>query len=219
VDHIVVAQSDERFRKAYAQASLALADGVPVLWAARLLGVPLPAKVSGSDLVMPLMRRAAERGFRVYFLGGAPGVAARAAEKLRVEIPNVQIVGTDSPQIKIDQDPEERAKILERIKRAAPDIVLVALGAPKQEIFSEESREALSPAVLICVGASLDFIAGVAKRAPAWISKVGFEWLYRLAQEPKRLASRYLLRDPEFFLIVARQFMNRPRTSEAAQKS
>jgi N-acetylglucosaminyldiphosphoundecaprenol N-acetyl-beta-D-mannosaminyltransferase len=204
VDHVVMAEHDERFRAAYAAAALSLVDGTPVLWASRLLRTPLPAKISGSDLVMPLLRRAAERGYRVYFLGGAEGVAELAKSKLEAALPGIQIVGTDASRINLGEL-AEADEVAERIRRAAPDLVLVALGAPKQEIWSYTRAERLKPAVLIGVGASLDFVAGVQKRAPRWMSKVGLEWLYRLAQEPRRLAARYLLRDPEFCLILLRQ--------------
>jgi len=204
VDHVVMAEHDERFRTAYAAAALSLVDGTPVLWASRLLRTPLPAKISGSDLVLPLMRRAAERGYRVYFLGGAEGVAELAKSKLEAALPGIQIVGTDASRINVDE-PAEADEVAERIVRAQPDLVLVALGAPKQELWSYTRSERLKPAVLIGVGASLDFVAGVQKRSPRWMSKVGLEWLYRLAQEPRRLAARYLLRDPEFCLILLRQ--------------
>jgi len=210
VDHVVMAEHDQRFRTAYAAAALSLVDGTPVLWAARLLRTPLPAKISGSDLVMPLLRRAAERGHRVYFLGGAPGVAELAKSKLEAALPGIRIVGTDASRIDVNAT-EEADEVAERIRRAAPDLVLVALGAPKQEIWSYTRAELLKPAVLIGVGASLDFVAGIQKRAPSWMSKVGLEWLYRLAQEPRRLAARYLLRDPEFGLILLRQLTKRTK--------
>lgn len=202
VDHVVLGEQNLRFRAAYTAASLSLVDGMPVLWASRLLGWPLPCKISGSDLVRPLLARAAKNGHRVYFLGGDPGVAALAKSTLERELPGLQIVGIDDPRIDVDHVSEE---MLQRIRDAKPDLVLVALGAPKQELFSHEQREALKPAVLIGIGASLDFIAGVRQRAPAWISSVGLEWLYRLGQEPRRLAGRYLLRDPQFLWIVGRQ--------------
>jgi N-acetylglucosaminyldiphosphoundecaprenol N-acetyl-beta-D-mannosaminyltransferase len=202
VDHVVLGQHNARFRAAYAGASLSLVDGTPVLWASRLLGRPLPAKISGSDLVRPLMERAARNGHRVYFLGGDPGVAEQAKAVLERELPALKIVGLDDPRINVDSISED---VLSRIREAKPDLVLVALGAPKQEIFSHEQREALKPAVLLGIGASLDFIAGSRRRAPHWISSAGLEWLYRLAQEPRRLAGRYLLRDPQFLWIVGRQ--------------
>lgn len=205
VDHVVQAEHDARFRDAYQAVSLSLADGMPLLWAARVLKTPLPAKVSGSDLVWPLMRRAAERSYRVYFLGGSAGAAALAARKLHDELPTIQIVGTDSARIDVDAGPEAQQPVLARIAATKPDLLLVALGAPKQEIWSHEQRQHLGPTVCICVGASLDFVAGKVSRAPRWMSDAGLEWAYRLAQEPRRLAKRYLLRDPQFFGIVARQ--------------
>jgi len=202
VDHVVMLEHHVGLQASYRDAGMVLVDGAPVLWASRLLRTPLPAKVSGSDLVKPLMQRAAERGHRVYFLGGDEGVAEKARDILLAEFPTLNIVGIDSPRIQVDTVSPE---IIQRVRAAQPHLVLVALGAPKQEIFSHEQRAAMKPAVLVGVGASLDFIANVRKRAPAWLSKVGLEWLFRLAQEPRRLAARYFLRDPQFFWIVARQ--------------
>jgi len=206
VDHVVMAETNERFRHAYQAASLSLVDGTPVLWASQMLAKPLPAKVSGSDLVRPLMRLCAVHGYRVYFLGGAPGIARRAKLELERELPNLLVVGVDESRIDVDRvDPE----VLARIKLTQPDVVVLALGAPKQEIFAYEQREAFGSAVVVGVGASLDFIAGVRKRAPRWLSAMGLEWMYRLLQEPRRLARRYLLRDPKFCLIVLRQLLGR----------
>ncbi len=207
VDHVVQVEHDPRFRAAYDDVSLSLVDGMPLMWAARLLKTPLPEKVSGSDLILPLMRRAAERGHRVYFLGGADGAAELAKQKLLEQFPSLQIVGVDSARIDVNGSAEVQAPILARIATAKPDLLLVALGAPKQEIWSHEQRAALGSAVAIGVGASLDFIAGAQTRAPKWMSDSGLEWAYRLAQDPRRMASRYLLRDPEFFGIVARQML------------
>jgi len=207
VDHVVQVEHDPRFRAAYDAVSLSLADGMPLLWAARLLKTPLPEKVSGSDLILPLMRRAAERGHRVYFLGGAEGAAALAKHRLLEQFPALQIVGVDPARVDVNGSAEVQAPILERIAAATPDLLLVALGAPKQEIWSHEQRASLGSAVAIGVGASLDFIAGAQTRAPKWMSDSGLEWAYRLAQDPRRMASRYLLRDPQFFGIVARQVL------------
>ena len=204
VDHIVLAEDDQRMRAAYARANLSLADGVPVVWASRLMGEALPEKISGSDLVTPLLDLASDRGWTVYFLGGAPGVAALARDKLRDSLPRLRVVGVDSPRIDVDDSREAREPILERIRSAHPDLVLVALGAPKQEIWIDLVRDHLKPAVLFGVGASLDFVAGTLPRAPKWMSEAGLEWLFRLAREPRRLWRRYLLRDPKFALIVAR---------------
>ena len=204
VDHIMIAHENERMRVAYSQADLSLADGVPVLWAARILGKPLPAKISGSDLVLPLMERAEREGWRVYILGGAPGVGALAAKRLVERFPRIVIAGTGAPLIDMEGPPESRVEVLEGIRAAKAHLVLVALGAPKQELWMTEAAGELRPAVLLGVGAAVDFIAGTARRAPHWMSASGLEWLFRLAQEPRRMWKRYLLRDPEFFVIVLR---------------
>ncbi|HXJ23266.1 MAG TPA: WecB/TagA/CpsF family glycosyltransferase [Polyangia bacterium] len=209
VDHIMVAEKDERFRQAYRRVSLSVVDGVPVLWAARLLGRPLPEKVSGSDLVIPLVERAAQRGWPVFLLGAAPGAAETASARLHERFPTLKIVGTDAPRVDLGSPLEERLAIARRVAETKPDLVLVAFGAPKQEIFCDETLDVLKPAVLVCVGAGIDFIAGVARRAPAWMSRVGVEWLFRLAQEPRRLAGRYLLRDTQFFIVVLKQLARR----------
>jgi N-acetylglucosaminyldiphosphoundecaprenol N-acetyl-beta-D-mannosaminyltransferase len=207
VDHIVIADENERFREAYSRVSLSLADGMPVLWASRLLKRPLPAKVSGSDLILPLARRAAERGWRVHLLGGGDGVAERVKARLERDIPAIKIVGTSAPRVNVDA-PLDMTTVAD-VRATAPDLVFVAFGAPKQEIWSEQARAALSPAVLIGVGGSFDFLVGTQKRAPAWMSRSGLEWLYRLGRDPKRLWRRYLLRDPKFALIVARALRDR----------
>ena len=203
VDHVVSAEDDAGLRAAYADVSLSLADGQPVVWASRLLGTPLPAKVSGSDLVWPLMARAARRGWGVYLLGGAPGAAEVAGARLVREL-GVRIVGVDAARIPLEAVPGAVDAALERVRAARPDLVLVALGSPKQERWIHRSLAALRPAVALGVGASLDFLAGQVRRSPAWMSRAGLEWLYRLGQEPRRMAHRYLVKDPRFLAVLAR---------------
>jgi N-acetylglucosaminyldiphosphoundecaprenol N-acetyl-beta-D-mannosaminyltransferase len=207
VDHLVLAEMNPTFKEAYDHASLSLVDGQPILWASRLMGLALPSKISGSDLIRPLATRAAGRGLRVYLLGGAPGVADKAAEIL-VRETGVTIAGTSSPMISKDGDGSP--SILDEVRAAKPHILLAALGSPKQEVWIHKSRAELGPIVAVGIGAGLDFITGAAKRAPTWISKAGAEWLFRLAWEPRRLWRRYLLMDSRFPLILART-MKRPR--------
>ena len=201
VDHVVNARSNAQLRDAYTRTSLSLADGQPVVWAAGLLGTPLPAKISGSDLVPKLLERATAKGLRVYLLGGEEGVAAKAAARLTAQ--GVTVVGAEGPRVGIEAAQDEAA-IIARVKEARPDLVLVGLGSPKQERFIDRACPALAPAILLGVGASLDFLAGTAKRSPAWMSKAGLEWLYRLVREPRRLWRRYLVNDPAFAIIVWR---------------
>jgi N-acetylglucosaminyldiphosphoundecaprenol N-acetyl-beta-D-mannosaminyltransferase len=205
VDHVVEYEENPRLREAYEAASLSLADGMPVVWASRVMGAPLPERVAGSDLLMPLARRAADRGWRVFLLGGAEGVAERAKAELERLVPGIQITGTLAPRVDMREPFEARAAIRDVLTKAAPDLVVVAFGAPKQELFIHESRAALAPAVLLGLGASLDFVAGAVPRAPRWMAQNGLEWAYRLAREPTRLWRRYLVRDPKFLMILLRR--------------
>lgn len=202
VDHVVTAEDDPVFSAAYSESSLSLADGQALVWAARLLGTPVPEKVSGSDLVWPLMERAASSRWRVYLLGGAPGSAEAAAARLEREL-GLRIVDLDAPRISVEGGPEEAA-IVDRVRRSEAELVLVGLGAPKQERFIHRALPALRPAVALGVGASIDFLAGRVRRAPSWVSSAGLEWLFRLTLEPRRLAHRYLVKDPRFLAVLAR---------------
>jgi N-acetylglucosaminyldiphosphoundecaprenol N-acetyl-beta-D-mannosaminyltransferase len=204
VDHVVEFHENPKMREAYEAASLSLVDGMPVVWASRLLGDPLPERVAGSDIVMPLARHAAARGWRVFLLGGAEGIAERAKRELETQLPGIQIVGTLAPRIDMREPASRRADVREAVKKSAPDVVFVAFGAPKQELFIHESREELAPAVMLGLGASLDFIAGSIPRAPEWMARNGLEWAYRLGREPRRLWRRYLVRDPKFLIILLR---------------
>ena len=203
IDHVVQVEHNAVFRAAYDDVSLSVVDGQLLVWASHVLGTPLPEKISGSDLMVPLARRAATRQWRVYLLGGGPGVAELAAKELQKQF-DIDIVGTDAPFVKPDGHPVEGPAVIERIAKARPHLLFAAFGAPKQELFLHRAASTIRPAVGIGVGAGFDFVAGRVKRAPGWISKSGLEWLYRLAQEPRRLAKRYLVDDPEFLAVLAR---------------
>lgn len=200
VDHVVKAERDAALREAYAAADLCLPDGQWIVWASRLLGTPLPAKVSGSDLALPLARRVSGHGASIYLLGGSPEVARDAARRLETEA-GARICGIDSSRVDVSANPSD---VVERVAAARPSLVLVAFGCPKQEIWIHRNRERLRPAVLVGVGGTLDFLAGRIPRAPRWISRSGLEWLFRLALEPRRLARRYLVDDPRFAAILLR---------------
>lgn len=210
VDHVVLAERDEELRAAYERAALSLVDGMPLVWLSWLMGHPLPEKISGSDLVWPLLARAEREDLRVFLLGARDGVGARAAERMRERHPRLDIVGVESPPLGFEQDPAHVAHVVERVRQASPHLVLVALGCPKQELFMRAHEQALAPAVLLGVGASLDFIAGEVRRAPPWMSRAGLEWLYRLTQDPRRLASRYLVRD-RAIVGIALRMLRTPR--------
>jgi N-acetylglucosaminyldiphosphoundecaprenol N-acetyl-beta-D-mannosaminyltransferase len=204
VDHVCMAETDEALKAAYDDASLSLLDGKPLQWLASAMNRAVPAKVSGSDLLRPLVARAAREGLSCFFLGGVEGVAQKAADILAAENPGLVVAGCHSPPFGFERKPDEDAAVVELVRAARPALVFLALGAPKQELWGHQHKAALAPAVTLGIGASLDFIAGTAKRAPAWMSDVGLEWAYRLGQEPKRMYQRYLVRDRAFVGIAWR---------------
>jgi N-acetylglucosaminyldiphosphoundecaprenol N-acetyl-beta-D-mannosaminyltransferase len=198
-------QNDAEFRQIYDNASLVLADGMPLIWASKFLGTSLKEKISGSDLFPKLCKVAAEKGYRLFFMGGRPGAALKAAEVLRDRYPDIQIVGTYSPPFGFENDREENDKIVRAIKNAKPDILFVGLGAPKQEKWIYKYRNDYQVPMSIGVGVSFEFVSGMVKRAPLWMQRVGLEWFWRLMMEPKRLWKRYLVDDPVFFWLVLKQ--------------
>lgn len=204
-DHIVKLNHDSQFRAAYNEAFLLLADGMLVLWAAKFLGKPLKEKVSGSDILPRLCEVSREKGYKLFFLGGKPGSASKAADILKNKHPALQIVGVYSPPFGFENDEAENRRIAGMIRSAGPDILFVGLGAPKQEKWIYRHYKELGVPVSIGVGGTFEFVAGVVRRAPLWMQKSGLEWLWRLAMEPKRLWRRYLVEDMEFFWLVLKQ--------------
>lgn len=192
VDHAVMFETHAGLRDAYRDASLVLADGLPVVLASRLLKKPLPERVAGSDLAPALFASTSSaRPLSVYLLGAGPGVAERAAHNIMHRWPNTKVVGTYSPPLGFERDTEECASICERINAVRPDVLMLGLGAPKQELWIAKHRERLQVKAALCIGATIDFLAGEKARAPRWMQKCGIEWLHRLASEPKRLLKRY----------------------------
>lgn len=195
VDHIVQLERGGPLIEVYKHADLILTDGKPLIWISKWYGNPIKEKISGSDLFPRLCALAAERGYRMYFLGAAEGVAAKAAEKLEKRFPGLQVVGTYSPPYGFEKDEAEMEKIKKQIKDAAPHILIVGLGCPKQELFILHHKDELGVPISLGLGASLDFEGGNIKRAPKWMADHGLEWVYRILQDPKRLAKRYLVDD------------------------
>lgn len=200
--HVVQIRRDAHLHQIYNSADMVLADGMSLIWASRLLGAPLRARVAGSDLFPRMCGAAAERGYRVFLLGGGPTVARTAAENLCRTYPRLQVVGVYSPPYGFESDPQENAQIIRMIRESHPHILFVALGFPKQELWiSRYARECAVP-LSIGVGAAFDFIAGIRRRAPVWMQRAGLEWLHRLLQEPRRLWHRYLVLGPQFVCLT-----------------
>ncbi len=192
VDHTVMYQSNVALQQAYDKASLVLADGAPVVMASRLLRKSLPERVAGSDLVPAIFEASAEQPLRAFLLGAAPGVADRAAAVIEQRWPGVEIVGTLSPPLGFEHDERENERILQSVADCQPDLVLVGLGAPKQELWISRHAEKLEAKAALCIGATIDFLAGEKNRSPRWMQRLGLEWVHRMASEPSRLAKRYL---------------------------
>jgi N-acetylglucosaminyldiphosphoundecaprenol N-acetyl-beta-D-mannosaminyltransferase len=189
-------------------ASLVVPDGMPLLWAARLLGDRLPERVTGSSLIYTLSAAAAANGRTVYLLGGAPGVPQRAADELTRRYPGLRVVGADSPPWGFDREPGEVAALRARLSAANPDIVYVGLGFPKQERVISALLPDLPGSWFVGCGAAIPFAAGVLTRAPRWMQRIGMEWAHRLISEPRRLFRRYVVDDLPFAirLITASAF-------------
>jgi N-acetylglucosaminyldiphosphoundecaprenol N-acetyl-beta-D-mannosaminyltransferase len=184
-------------------AGLRVADGVPLMWLARLAGTPLPARIAGSDLVWLLAERAAREQRSLYLLGGESGVAAKAARVLEERFAGLRVVGWSAPRVSASPTPQELTPILDELRRAVPDLVYCAFGSPKQELLSAALAPDLPRTWFLGCGAALSFIAGHRVRAPRWVQRIGFEWLYRMLEEPDRLVRRYLVRNLPYLLLRA----------------
>jgi N-acetylglucosaminyldiphosphoundecaprenol N-acetyl-beta-D-mannosaminyltransferase len=195
-EFVIAAQRNALFRQTINQAALVLADGVGVVWATRYLRRPTPERVTGVDTLVELARHSADRGYRLYLLGAAPGVAEIAAHRLQELAPGLQIAGTyaGSPDV-LEED-----AIVERIRAAQADVLCVAYGAPAQDLWIQRNLPRLPVALAMGVGGSFDFLAGRQRRAPRFFQKAGLEWLYRLYREPWRW--RRMLALPKFAIQV-----------------
>lgn len=198
VDHLHRFSRSEETRRLFGEADLVVADGVPLLWAARLAGAPLPGRVAGSDLVWDLAERAAQERRSLYLLGGNAGAAEAAAAAFQRRWPELRVAGCSTPRLSTHPSSVELEGLRRRLKEAQPDLVYVALGAPKQERVASSLRRTLPGIWWVGVGISLSFVAGELDRAPPWIQRLGLEWLHRLRQEPGRLMRRYLIDDLPF---------------------
>ncbi|QFZ18018.1 WecB/TagA/CpsF family glycosyltransferase [Saccharothrix syringae] len=198
VDIVRAATRDPALAALIAGSEVVVADGMPVVWAGRLAGVPVPERVTGSSLVFTLAGAAAREGRSVYLLGGNPGVPERAAAVLAERFPGLRVAGTDSPPFGFDTYPELTAEAVAKVVEAKPDLVMVGLGFPKQERLIRLLRAELPRTWFLGCGAGIPMAAGEFRRASGVVQKVGAEWLHRLALEPRRLAKRYLRDDLPF---------------------
>jgi N-acetylglucosaminyldiphosphoundecaprenol N-acetyl-beta-D-mannosaminyltransferase len=200
LDHLRRYRCESLARQLIDGADLIVADGTPVVWASRLAGASLPERIAGSDMIWSICEAAARRHGSIFLLGGDPGVADRAARVLRERYAGLKIAGTSCPPMGFDKEQPELDRIRRQVSEAAPQIVLVGLGFPKQDVIIRELRDVLPEASFIGVGISLSFVAGETSRAPEWTQRLGLEWVHRLLREPRRLVGRYLFHGVPFAL-------------------
>jgi N-acetylglucosaminyldiphosphoundecaprenol N-acetyl-beta-D-mannosaminyltransferase len=202
VDKIVKMESNQALRAAVLDCDLITVDGQPIIWASRILQSPIEERVTGIDLFDVLMARCAERGFRPYLLGARQEVVAKTVDVLKIRYPKLQLAGWRNGY----WSPDEEHAVVQQVKNARPDVLCMAAGSPKQELFLSKWKKEMQVPFVMGVGGSFDVTAGVLKRAPRWMQDSGLEWLYRLAQEPRRLWRRYLKEDMAFFRLVWREW-------------
>jgi N-acetylglucosaminyldiphosphoundecaprenol N-acetyl-beta-D-mannosaminyltransferase len=212
---VISSRADAELRGIHNRAGLVTPDGMPVVWMSRALGFKRTERVRGADLMATLSLISAQRGYRQFYYGGAPGVGDRLASRLSAKHPNLQIAGTFTPPFR-KLTPDEDENVVRLINEAQPDIVWVGLSTPKQEFWMAEHAGRIEAPAMIGVGAAFDFLAGLKTEAPGWMQRSGLEWVHRLSTEPKRLGPRYASIVPRFIALAALQLLREARGTKRA---
>jgi N-acetylglucosaminyldiphosphoundecaprenol N-acetyl-beta-D-mannosaminyltransferase len=205
VDKLVKARDNTELRNIINNCALINADGMPVVWASRLLGKPLKERVAGVDLFEALMKRSAEKGWRVYLLGAKEEIVSRVKQIYEIRFPNLQFAGYRNGYWK----PEEESAVVDQITQARADILFVAISSPKKEQFLGTYQAQMRIPFAMGVGGTFDVAAGKVKRAPRWMQRSGLEWFYRFLQEPRRMFRRYFIDDMAFVGMLAKEWLRR----------
>jgi N-acetylglucosaminyldiphosphoundecaprenol N-acetyl-beta-D-mannosaminyltransferase len=205
VDKLVKARHDPQLRQVINDCALINADGMPVVWASRLLGTPLKERVAGVDLFEALMERAARKGWRIFLLGAKEEVVSRVRTLYEAKYAGLCIAGSRNGY----WTPDEEDAVVEQIARARADILFVAISSPKKEQFLARHQVRMRVPFAMGVGGTFDVAAGHVKRAPVWMQRGGLEWFYRFLQEPRRMFRRYFIEDMAFFGMLAREMWRR----------
>ncbi|AGA78970.1 WecB/TagA/CpsF family glycosyltransferase [Echinicola vietnamensis] len=214
INLLIAAHKDQQYKDVLNTSGLLVPDGKPLVWTSKWLKQPLTEKVSGSSLFFRLCEVSAQENMRVFLLGAAPGVGDIAKQKLEKKYPGLTISGTYSPPFGFENDPAELDKIVKLLKESRSDVLVVGLGAPKQERFISKYLKAYNIPVSLGLGSSIDYAAGVQKMAPEWIKKTGLGWLYRTLDQPARLGKRYLSEGPLYFMLVMKQIAGNKKGKE-----
>ena len=202
VDVVIRIENDSYLKEIVDKADMVLVDGKPLVWISELHGKPIKAKISGSDLIPLLCKVAANKGYKIFILGGKEGIADEAKNQLKIKYPGIHIVGTYAPPFGFENDQTELDKINKIISDISPDLLVVCFGCPKQEKWIYENISKYDAKVSICGGATVDFLSGNIKRAPKWMSDHGLEWFFRFLQEPKRMFKRYFIDDIKILGLI-----------------
>lgn len=202
VDVVMKIEADSYLKQITDEADMVLVDGQPLVWISKWHKHPVKAKISGSDLVPLLCKKAAKKGYSIFIIGGKDGIAEKAKSNLEKDYPGIQVVGTYAPPFGFEKDEKELEKINSMISDIHPDLLITCFGCPKQEKWIYENYQKYDAKVSVCAGATVDFLAGNVNRAPKWMSEHGLEWFYRFTQEPKRMFKRYFVDDMKIIKLI-----------------
>jgi len=204
VHGIMESQRNKEVLEAHNRSFLTVPDGMPLVWLGRWFGFKNVSRCYGPDLMLALMERSLKKDYRHFFYGGKPGIVQLLRTKMKEKYPGLKIAGVFTPPFR-PLNPKEEENLIEKVERVKPHIFWVGLSTPKQELFMFHYLNELNVSLMIGVGAAFDFHAGQVKQAPKWIQRSGFEWLFRLLMDPKRLWKRYLRNNPEFLYLLFRE--------------
>jgi len=212
VNSVLSAIKDPQVLSIYNASEYVLCDGTPIKWAAGFLNTPIVERITGLDLLPNLVAHCAKHDFSIFLLGASPGVGEQLKQTIHAQYPNCKVVGVYVPPFMKVFSEEENIKMIDAINAVSPDVLLVSLTAPKQDIWIAQNLHRVNASIQIGIGGAFEVMAGLAKRAPKWMHAAGLEWLYRFIQEPKRLFRRYFIEAPLFIpLIIKQKFRGKPR--------
>ena len=209
VNSVLAAIKDPQVLSIYNASEYVLCDGTPIKWAAGFLNTPIVERITGLDLLPNLVAHCAKHDFSIFFLGASPGVGEQLKQTIHAQYPHCKVVGVYVPPFMKVFSEEENIKMIDAINAVSPDVLLVSLTAPKQDIWIAENLHRVNASIQIGIGGAFEVMAGLAKRAPKWMHAAGLEWLYRFIQEPKRLFRRYFIEAPLFIPLILKQKFTR----------
>ena len=212
VNSVLAAIKDPQVLSIYNASEYVLCDGTPIKWAAGFLNTPIVERITGLDLLPNLVAHCAKHDFSIFLLGASPGVGEQLKQMIHAQYPHCKVVGVYVPPFMKVFSEEENIKMIDAINAVSPDVLLVSLTAPKQDIWIAQNLHRVNASIQIGIGGAFEVMAGLAKRAPKWMHTAGLEWLYRFIQEPKRLFRRYFIEAPLFIpLIIKQKLRGKPR--------